>query len=85
MIGYDLNKPAQNYARLIERLKKFSAYWHHLDSTWIVRTDMTCVAIRDELTKLMDSNDEILVADLTGVAAWNGFNTDGSKWLKDYL
>ena len=85
MIGYDLNKPAQNYTKLIERLKKFPTWWHHLDSTWIVRTEMTCVAIRDELTKLVDSNDEIVVADLTGTAAWSGINMQGSKWLKDNL
>jgi hypothetical protein len=38
LVGYDLNKPAQDYPKLIEKLKNFSAWWHHLDSTWLVRT-----------------------------------------------
>jgi len=85
MIGYDLNKPVQNYTKLIQRLQEFPNWWHYLDSTWIVRTDMTCAAIRDELLKYIDANDELLVADLTGVAAWYGFDSAGSKWLKDNL
>ena len=49
LIGYDLNSPGKDYAELIARLKKFSNWWHHLDSTWIVKSDMTHVQIRDEL------------------------------------
>ena len=41
IVGYDLNKPGQDYEQLWKRLREFGTWWHHLDSTWIVRTEMT--------------------------------------------
>src|SRR3954466_5756267 len=49
LIGYDLNKPGQDYADLIAYLKGF-AYWHHLDSTWLIRAEMSASDMRDKLT-----------------------------------
>lgn len=86
LIGYDLNKAGQDYTGLIDKIEKtFNIWWHHLDSTWIVKTDLTCVQIRDILAPFVDSNDELLVVELSGVGAWHGFNEKGSKWLKDNL
>ena len=39
MIGYDLNRPGQDYPALIDAIKRLGTWWHHLDSTWIVVTD----------------------------------------------
>lgn len=86
MIGYDLYRTGQDYTNLIEKIKStFTYWWHHLDSTWIVKTDLTAVQIRDILKPLIDANDELLVARLTGEAAWTGFNERGSNWLKNNL
>ena len=90
LIGYDLNKEGKNYAennkKLIELIKKtFPTWWHYLDSTWIVVTTMTCVQIRDLLITVLDKDDELLVARLSGEAAWFGFDDNGSKWLKEHL
>ena len=88
-IGYDLNKQAKRseYAALIEKIKKaFPNYWHCLDSTWIVATDSSALQVRDWLSPLLDSNDELLVIDVTGrAAAWQGFSTQCSDWLKTNL
>lgn len=90
MIGFDLNKEGPHYAErnkaLSEKIKElFPTYWHHLDSTWIVVSDWTCVQIRDALGPLLDSNDELLVARLSGEGAWRGFNENGSTWLTNNL
>ena len=85
LIGYDLNRPIQNYAGLIDRLKRYPNWWHHLDSTWVVKTNDSAAQIRNTLMPLIDSNDELLVAGLTGEGAWIGFNTSGSTWLKAHL
>jgi len=56
------------------------------DSTWIVsKTDLTAEQIRDRLLPHIDRTDELLVAKLTGEAAWYGFDTEGSNWLKENL
>jgi len=85
LIGYDLNKQ-KNYASLIEAIKGLgSTWWHHLDSTWIIKTDYSCVQVRDALRKHIDNDDELLVVGLNGVGAWAGFAPNGSQWLKDHL
>ena len=89
-IIYDLNKEGAAYSAtnkaLRERIKElFGTHWSHLDSTWLVVTDMTAKAIRDDLVTLLDDDDELLVASSGGTGAWHGFNASGSKWLKDHL
>jgi hypothetical protein len=86
LIGYDLNKPSKDYSDLIEAIKVLSdTWWHHLDSTWLIKHEGTAVTIRDALKSHLDSNDELLVVKLSGEGAWTGFNDNGSKWLKDNL
>lgn len=86
LIGYDLNKSGQDYKELIDAIKAIAnGWWHCLDSTWIIKTDQTCVQVRDTLKPHIDSNDELLVVALTGEGAWAGFNDECSKWLKNTL
>jgi len=86
MIGYDLNTPGKDYTSLIEAIKRLgSNWWHCLDSTWIIKHQGPAPAIRDVLSPLLDRNDELLVACLTGESAWVGFDEQCSKWLKDNL
>jgi hypothetical protein len=85
LIGYDLNKPGKDYDKLIEAIKGYGTWWHHLDSTWIIKTNNSAVEIRDYLWKFMDNSDELLVVRLSGEGAWGGFNAEGSKWLKNNL
>ena len=45
----------------------------------------TSISIRDYLTNFIDVNDELLVVGLNGEAAWHGFNSECSNWLKNNL
>ncbi len=85
LVGYDLNRPGQDYAELLEAIKRLGAWWHHLDSTWIVKHQGPATVIRDALTPYLDANDEILVVALASEGAWKGFNDQGSNWLKNNL
>ena len=83
LIGYDLNR-TKDYPDLIEATKSLGAWWHHLDSTWLVNTTQSPKEVRDTLAPHLDGDDELLVVDVTSCArAWTGFNDSGSKWLKD--
>jgi hypothetical protein len=81
LIGYDLNKSGQDYSTLIEKIKLVGSWWHCLDSTWIVKSDLSAAQIRDMLIPFIDTNDELLVATLTGEAAWKGFSKQCGDWL----
>ncbi|MGK3949509.1 hypothetical protein [Microbacterium sp. K2] len=84
LIGYDLNKQ-KNYPDLIEAIKALSAaWWHHLDSTWLVVTNRSAEQARNVLVTHLDADDELLVIDVTGQPrAWHGFNEKGSDWLSN--
>lgn len=86
LIGYDLNAPDRDYDGLMDALAGFGAYWHCLDTLWLVETRMTITQVRDSLWMHMSRGDEILVIDVTGApASWIGFNQECSDWLKDNL
>ena len=83
-IGYDLNGTGKDYSDLIDAIKALGPWWHHLDSTWLVKSPLTATAIRDKLKPFLDIDDELLVMDATGDArAWTGFKKSGSDWLKE--
>jgi len=85
-ISYDLNKEGKNYPGLIAKIREeFPTYWHHLDSMWLIVTEMKPAAVRELLKPYLDADDELLVATILPPAAWTGFNDRGSKWLKDNL
>ncbi|MFA4975834.1 MAG: CRISPR-associated protein Cas2 [Thermodesulfovibrionales bacterium] len=85
LITYDLNRPGQKYNELYEAIKKIGTWWHCLDSNWIVKSNSSAAQIRDLLTPHMDSNDALLVAHLSGEAAWKGLSTECSDWLTNNL
>ena len=88
LIGYDLNRPRGQdaYPELFDAIKGMAnGYWHHLDSTWLIRSELTAAQIRDKLKPHIDSGDELLVVGLAGDGAWAGINKSGSDWLTTYL
>jgi hypothetical protein len=86
LVGYDLNRPGQNYAGLYKALKAVPLWWHYLDSTWLLRTEENAAQLRDRLTAHLDAGDELLVIDVTDQeAAWRGFDQRASRWIRDNL
>lgn len=85
LIGYDLSKSGQEYESLFAEIKKLGAWWHHLDSTWIVVTELSPSQIRDRLGRHIDQNDELAVFGLDGIWATKGIKKKGNSWLHKYL
>lgn len=90
ILGFDLNKEGSAYQQANKRLSDaikslFRQWWHHLDSTWVVLSDLSAVEIRDALAPYLDANDELLVVQSSGIGAWKGFNAEGSSWLQSHL
>lgn len=86
LVGYDLNRPGQDYGELVKFLKAQTSWWHALDSTWIVVTSRSTSELRDEIKRFIDSNDEVLVMNVTGDAwASFGFSDEINKWLKEHV
>ncbi|QHI73793.1 CRISPR-associated protein Cas2 [Aminipila terrae] len=84
IITYDLCKSGKNYDDLYKYLKAYSVWARITESTWFISTDKTCVTIREEIDKIIDSDDRIFVGELTGTAAWRNVICD-SDYLKKNL
>ena len=81
LIGYDLTPPGQEYPELIRAIKSYGVWWHHLDSTWLVQTDVSAVGIRNHLRRFLDANDELLVVRVGPEWATHGFSALANQWL----
>jgi hypothetical protein len=85
LIGCDVHPPRGDaYDELVKAIQSLGAWWHHLETIWIVQCAHTPGEIRDKLKSYMGIEDQLLVIDISGDAAgWFGVNESGSKWLKD--
>lgn len=86
MITYDLRQPGRNYTPLYEAIKTAGySCVHPLESVWLVASNSTAQAIRDQLQSQIDSNDALLVSGLTGEAAWTGISQSNEvlRWYQN--
>jgi sugar/nucleoside kinase (ribokinase family) len=83
LIAYDIHPPwGTAYDQLVEAIQSLGAWWHHLETVWIIRTNKAPAAIRDRLKGHLGADDQLLVLDISGDRAeWVGVNDTGSKWL----
>ena len=84
IVEYDLRQPDRNYDALYNAIKGYGTWAHVTESTWFIKTDETCVQVRDKLMELMDNNDRLFVGELSGTAAWHNTICEG-QFLKDNL
>lgn len=87
LIAYDIH-PAQGaaYDDLVQAIQSLGAWWHHLETVWIVRSEKAPEEIRDILKVYIGADDQLLVLDISGDrAGWVGVSDAGSKWLKEKI
>jgi len=87
LIAYDIHPPSgAAYDDLVEAIQSLGAWWHHLETVWIIRSNKTPAEIRDRLKAFVGTDDQLLVLNITGnKAEWVGVNDTGSKWLAENL
>ncbi|WP_418884831.1 hypothetical protein [Agrobacterium cavarae] len=79
MIAYDLKQQGQNYNCITEKLKKLNAF-HSQGSVWLLKSDTTCKDLRDHLKGCLDSNDELMVVQISDWASYQ--MPHDAKYLK---
>lgn len=60
LITYDLDNPRRNYDGLIKAIKR-RTWCHALGSVWFLDTKDDLADVRDELSKELDSGDQLYV------------------------
>jgi hypothetical protein len=82
LITYDLkNKSIKSYEPLYAAIKSIGPWWHHLDSTWIVKTNLTSSQIWNILGSHLLTNDHILVIKIDVSDKWGWLPQDAWIWL----
>lgn len=78
LVTYDLVSPGKDYQPVYDYLKQF-AYCHGPESVWLIDTNKSTEAVRDDLKNKVDSNDVIFVVRLH--QDWGSFNYGCANWL----
>jgi len=85
MITYDLHAPGRDYSDLHDAIKALGPWWHYLESTWIVVTTLSPAAVWSRLESVVDTNDNVLVIDVTGRARAGWLPQAAWDWLGQRL
>jgi hypothetical protein len=87
LIAYDIHPSAGDACEHVtDDIRSLGEWWHHLESTWLVKTDRTPQQIRDLLKEHVGSDDQLLIVDISqDAAAWFGVNDAGNRWLEASL
>lgn len=83
LVSYDLNKPEQDYQRLIDAICGYTSSCRVLKSQWLILTNETAKQISDHLTAFIDSNDELFVCELNQNCEGR-LNLEVIKWLRNF-
>jgi hypothetical protein len=80
-IGYDLNKPGQDYSELTARLQALGAL-RVLLSDWLLgNNNTTPEQIKNDVGRYLDSGDRIMVCELKRNAAWHNLRASDQAVL----
>lgn len=83
IVCYDLKGEHKDYARLIETIDGLSGVRAKvLESTWIINHPGPAAAIRDEIVKVMDKDDKLLVFEIAINGADYNLGNTVSGFLK---
>ncbi|MFD1673513.1 hypothetical protein [Alicyclobacillus fodiniaquatilis] len=81
-VSYDLHKATEeDYKPLIEHLKTYKTWWHHLDSTWFIKTDISAEDVLKRCVESIPGKGSIIVFDVGNMWAASGFKDRAYQWL----
>ena len=82
LITYDLNnKSIKNYESLFVALKSIGPWWHYLESTWIIKTNLTSAQLWNHLAGHVTTTDRMLIVKIDNFDKWGWLPQDAWNWL----
>jgi len=61
LITYDFEGAATKYSALFEEIKSFKGWWHYLDRTWLITSELSAKEIYAKLKPHLDTDINLLV------------------------
>lgn len=85
LITYDLKQPNKDYEALYDAIKGCgSNWWHYLESTWLIQTNISPDECAKRLRQAMDDDDFLLVVDITRQQRQGWLPSKAWDWIKQY-
>ena len=85
LITYDLKNPGKNYTDLYEGIKKLgNAWWHYMDSVWLVQTQLNVESSNNRLRPFIDNNDYIFIVDITNQSMQGWLPEKAWNWIREH-
>lgn len=69
-VSYDLQTPGKDYSAVINEMRRLNGVKVLLSVWYLPNVNSTAKELRDHLTKFVDKNDRIFVADTSTWAGW---------------
>ena len=88
LISYDLGVPEthSDYVSLSNYLKSLYTLWARpVKSVWIIKSDKDAAQIRDEIKLALDSNDKLIVVEISGNWATYNISKEITDWMKNNI
>ena len=86
LVIYNLYRPNQDYPKIEEAIEtQFQTSKRIMRATWVIKSRLDAGQIRSKLSQSIDSNDQIIIFELSGNAAWQGLEDETSQWVEDNL
>ena len=85
LITYDKNTIFKNYTPLYNSIKRScSSWWHHLNNTWLINSELTSQEIFQNVSHCISQNDKLLIIQIHPNADYNGWlSQDAWNWIND--
>ncbi len=81
LITYDLKNRSRNYGGLFLAIKGLGVWWHYLDSTWIIKTNLTSSQIWPYLAQHITTTDHLLIIKIDTNDKYGWLPQDAWNWL----
>jgi hypothetical protein len=76
LITYDLDKPGQDYNAIYAKIKSLGRWYHPQQSVFYLHTALSAKQAHEAIGTVMDSNDKLIVADVTSLIVAPALDSD---------
>ncbi len=82
LITYNLKTQNWNYNGFFNALKSIGPWWHYIDSTWIIKTNLSSNEIYNRIAPgLLSTQDYILIVEINNKDKYGWLPKDAWDWL----
>jgi hypothetical protein len=82
LITYNLKTPNWNYTGFFNALQNIGPWWHYIDSTWIVKSNLTAQQIYSRIAPgFLSTSDFILIIEIKSESKFGWLPQEAWNWI----